>query len=93
MNPIGKRRTRNVIAPVSVPAQPDAYDAAAVDRAIEEVATVANALIDRAPTLSITSGAITVSRPTITLVAGAGVTITVVDDPANNAATVTFTSP
>ena len=93
MRAIGKRRDRNVIAPVGVLAQPEAYDAVEVERAIGKVAEVANGLIDRKPTLSITAGSVTVNRPSITLVAGAGVTITVEDDAATNSATITFTSP
>lgn len=89
---IGGRRTRAVIAPPAVPAQPDAYDPAAVDRAIEEVAAKTTELIDRAP-ISITVGSITVRRGAITLVAGAGVSITVVDDPQRDTATITLTSP
>ncbi len=89
---IGARRTRVAIAPVTVPAQPDAYDPAAVDRAVEAVADVANALAERPP-LAVTAGTVTVRRAAITLVAGAGVTITVADSPATDSATITFTSP
>lgn len=88
----GKRRTRNVIAPVAVAGQPESYDAGAIDRAIDELADRTNALIER-PALRITSGAVTIARSAITLVAGAGVTIVVEDDPASDSATITFTSP
>lgn len=92
MRPAGGRRTRSVIQPVTVASQPDEYDGNAVDRALDEVATVANALIERRPTLQITSGTVTISRPAITLVAGAGITITIDDDAATNSATITIST-
>lgn len=92
MRPAGGRRRRAAIQPVTVASQPDAYDGNAVDRALDEVATATNALIDRRPSIRITSGAVTVERPTITLVAGAGVTITIDDDAAANAATITIST-
>jgi hypothetical protein len=88
----GKRRTRDVIAPVVTASPPDAYDAGAIGRSLDEIADRTNALISR-PALRITSGAVTIARSAITLVAGAGVTIVVEDDPASDSATITFTSP